>query len=378
MKKPFFSIILPTKNRPGFLPDAIKSVLLQDFEDYELIVSDNFNDERTRQAIEEFMGDSRLVYIRPREELNIPDHWEFAGRKAKGNYVLMLTDRAFFRKGALRDIYDTLEKSGSPEVVFWKYGYFDEKRGVLESEKEEGGFRVLDSTELIKNFGWTLDAHFLPRPHVGCYREDIVGKIRREMGGLYLPYAPDFTSSLLVLAYAKNTVLIPRPLVFFQGASVSAGTRAQSSVTAYLDSLNISEPYKYVPIKAPINGSLIFNDFFKIRDIAGRNFHRVPVDWVFYFGKCYQELKEKKMIWKVDEKTLAGFWHKWREALSSFDKETKAAVKRSIFKIWYGVFKSYLRETPPGRILLRAKRALAGRPNFSYSSALEAAGFSKL
>ena len=51
MAKPFFSIVIPTKNRPELLRDAIRSVLLQNFDDYELIVSDNFNDERTKKLL---------------------------------------------------------------------------------------------------------------------------------------------------------------------------------------------------------------------------------------------------------------------------------------------------------------------------------------
>ena len=43
-RQPFFSIVIPTKNRPEYLRESIQSVLLQDFTDYELIVSDNFND----------------------------------------------------------------------------------------------------------------------------------------------------------------------------------------------------------------------------------------------------------------------------------------------------------------------------------------------
>ncbi|KKR79347.1 MAG: Glycosyl transferase [Microgenomates group bacterium GW2011_GWB1_40_9] len=375
MSKPFFSIILPTKNRPVLLRDAIRSVLSQNFDDYELIVSDNFNDETTKKAVEEFKKDSHLIYIRTDRELNIPDHWEFAGKRANGIYTLILTDRAFLKQGALQDIYDTIKGSKDQAVIFWKYGYFDEERGVLESEKEEAGLKILNSTDLLKDFGRTLDAHFLPRPHVGCYREDLIEKIRRDVGRLYLPYGPDFTSSLLVLSYSENVVFIPRPLVFFQGATLSAGTKAQSSIVTYLNSLNLHDPYKYVPIKAPINGNLIFNDFLKIRDIAGRNFRDISVNWSFYFNKCYQELREKGIIWKVNKETLADFWKEWTKALLSFDEETQTAVKKNFLRTWISVLKSFLKATPVGNILVKIKRAISGKPTFHYSSALEAGGF---
>lgn len=377
MSRPFFSIILPTKNRPEFLRDAISSVVRQNFDDYELIVSDNFNDERTKKVVDEFKENPHLRSLRTEKELNIPDHWEFAARNAKGIYALILTDRAFLRQGALKDISDTIKISNDPAVVFWKYGYFDEKKGILESEREEAGFKIFNSTALLENYGRTMDAHFLPRPHVGCYREDLIKKIRQDIGRLYLPYGPDFTSSLLALSYSESAVFIPRPLVFLQGATVSAGTQAQSSIVKYLESLNIDDPYKYVPIKAPINGNLIFNDFFKIRDIAGGNLRNVPVDWAFYFSKCYQELKEKEMLWRVDKETLDGFWKEWARALSSFDEDLRRRVKKNIVKTWMGVLKSFLRMSPLGGVLVKIKRTLAGKPTRSYRNIFEAAGFKR-
>ena len=41
MSTPFFSIIIPTRNRFETLPYAIQTVLEQSFDSYELIISDN-------------------------------------------------------------------------------------------------------------------------------------------------------------------------------------------------------------------------------------------------------------------------------------------------------------------------------------------------
>ncbi|MBK5567266.1 glycosyltransferase, partial [Ensifer sp. SSB1] len=38
---PVFSVVIPTRNRPDILVDAVASVLEQTFSDLELIVSDN-------------------------------------------------------------------------------------------------------------------------------------------------------------------------------------------------------------------------------------------------------------------------------------------------------------------------------------------------
>lgn len=374
MNMPFFSIIIPTKNRPKLLRVAISSVLLQDFDDYELIVSDNFNDKETKNAISEFSGNLHIHYVRTERELNIPDHWEFATRKAKGVYTLILTDRAFLRQNSLRDIHDTITASGDAPVVFWKYGYFDEKGGILRGEKEEAGIKMLKSIELIKNFGRTLDAHYLPRPHVGCYRHDVAEKIRRTIGRLYLPYGPDYTSALLFLAYSDDIMYIPRPFAFFQGTMLSSGLQAQSDISPYLNSLNVPDPYQFVPIKAPINTNLLFNDLVKIRNIAAGNLMHIDINWVYYFGMCYQTLMERKIIWGAD-KGQVEFWEEWGRALASFDGQFQKEVRKEVRKRWLKILKSYIRKTLIGNFLVKIRRTFLGVPTRFYPSALTAGGF---
>lgn len=59
---PFFSIIIPTNNRPEFLRDAVKSALNQTFRDFEIIVVDDNDREKSQYVVEEFK-DSRIKYI---------------------------------------------------------------------------------------------------------------------------------------------------------------------------------------------------------------------------------------------------------------------------------------------------------------------------
>ena len=375
MNQPFFSIILPTKNRPELLRDAMRSVLLQDFSDYELVVSDNFNDIRTKNTIDEFQDDPHLVRLRTDRELCIPEHWEFAAAHTKGAYTMLLTDRAFLRQGALKDIHDSIIEAKNPQVAFWKYGYFDEKKGVLQNETEEEGAQILKSAELIKNFTTTLDAHFLPRPHLGCYARPLIEAIRRDAGHLYLPYGPDYTSSLLALTYSDTVLFIPRPLVFFQGASFSAGTKAQTDIRAYLASLNMPDPYAYLPVKAPINTSMIFGDIAKVKALAKVNQERIILDWVFYFSVCYQTLMEMGLIWGVEKGTVKEFWQEWERALREHDAAFQKAVKQAARRRWGNIAKSYARTTFTGRFLLWLKRVFAGKPTRRYADAFVAGGF---
>jgi len=62
-KIPFFSVCIPTYNRASFLPQAIESVLTQDFTDFELVICDNASNDNTQAVVEKYQ-DRRIRYVR--------------------------------------------------------------------------------------------------------------------------------------------------------------------------------------------------------------------------------------------------------------------------------------------------------------------------
>jgi len=61
---PKVSVIISTYNRANLLARAIKSVLNQTFQDFELIIVDDGSTDNTSEVVEEFeKKDSRIKYI---------------------------------------------------------------------------------------------------------------------------------------------------------------------------------------------------------------------------------------------------------------------------------------------------------------------------
>ena len=60
---PSFSVVIPTYDREATLPRAIRSVLAQQFIDYELIVVDDGSTDGTAEAVSNF-SDPRVRYVR--------------------------------------------------------------------------------------------------------------------------------------------------------------------------------------------------------------------------------------------------------------------------------------------------------------------------
>ncbi|MDN3605258.1 glycosyltransferase family 2 protein [Belliella kenyensis] len=58
---PLISVIIPTYNRAHVLANAIRSVLNQTFEDWELIVVDDGSEDETRELVSVFFDDKRSI-----------------------------------------------------------------------------------------------------------------------------------------------------------------------------------------------------------------------------------------------------------------------------------------------------------------------------
>jgi glycosyltransferase involved in cell wall biosynthesis len=88
---PVFSIILPTFNRENLLLRAIKSVLPQSFENFELIIVDDASTDNTAGIVKQF-ADPRIRYYNHTKNLGVAAARNSGIRIAKGRYISFLDD----------------------------------------------------------------------------------------------------------------------------------------------------------------------------------------------------------------------------------------------------------------------------------------------
>ena len=66
-KSPFFSVVIPTFNRADFIKGTLDSVLMQTFEDFEVIVVDDGSTDDTAGEMQT-ITDSRVQYHQKENE----------------------------------------------------------------------------------------------------------------------------------------------------------------------------------------------------------------------------------------------------------------------------------------------------------------------
>lgn len=83
---PAVSVCIPVYNGEPYIREAIRSVLAQTFEDFELVVVDNCSKDGTADAVREFT-DPRIRLVQPEAFVDAIDNWNRAIAHCEGRYL---------------------------------------------------------------------------------------------------------------------------------------------------------------------------------------------------------------------------------------------------------------------------------------------------
>jgi glycosyltransferase involved in cell wall biosynthesis len=119
-QQPFFTIGVPTYNRHGLLIKALKSILFQDFTDFEIIVGNDYTDELLTG---EMLGikDPRICFVNHPVNLKEVGNMNALLAKARGRYFTWLFDDDLFEPNLLQTAHNTLVTTDYPDAFFSSY-----------------------------------------------------------------------------------------------------------------------------------------------------------------------------------------------------------------------------------------------------------------
>ena len=336
----FFTVLIPTMNRPELFQAALRTAMRQTFDDFELIVSDNSNREECRKAnwaaVKEYAQDPRVHYIRPDRWMNMPDHWEFATRHASGRYVVILTDRHVMRPSALQFLHAQINHLQEDcKVISWHAGSEFNRSGIVHTHPFTGAREVLDSKQEICEYARCANWRFspiwvnrLPRMLNSCYRFDVAHTIREQHGRLFMPLAPDYTCAYLLLAYTDRFIYLDRPLFVSHG---NQGTGREALVyggAEYISSLGEVDMFAGTPAALRTVTNSLIRDLMMVKKLVGARLSDVSLDLVGYFMCNYRELlRMERLGSQVD---VSALYAQWWEGIQMLTSEQQKRIKEYV------------------------------------------------
>lgn len=131
--EPKISIIMVTRNRASFLPQAIKSAQNQSFTDWELIISDDDSTDATEAILAPLKAqNNRIKYHKNSPALGISGNRNKALSLSKSKYIAVLdSDDYWIDKNKLQKQYDFLENNPDYVLIGSNIKIIDEKGNFI-------------------------------------------------------------------------------------------------------------------------------------------------------------------------------------------------------------------------------------------------------
>jgi glycosyltransferase involved in cell wall biosynthesis len=295
MNRPFFSILLPTKNRSEIIGGAVESALRQTFADFELVVSDNDDSPTaTRDAVAQFK-DPRVRYFRTPGNLPMHENWENALSHATGRFVLILEDKMRMVENALAILSRLIQQHGEVVISYDVRFLRQSALPALDPVPEPASIQSTDAAELFRRF----DVRFFrmhPKSLDSCAPLEVIHRARANSptGMFFSHVTPDYSSGFLLLGTVDYFLFLEAALVYVPNNwmahgrySVGQASYQKAALTArWLKELPVSveEIQSYSPVKCQwlwINNAMYdyFTKYAKRTDAP-------PPDWVCFHAFC--------------------------------------------------------------------------------------------
>lgn len=206
MRRPRYSIVVPTRERHETLRACLRTIVEQSHDDYEIIVADNASGPETREVCESFRS-PKLRHIRCSEPLSMNDNWERALAAARGQWVTFLGDDDGLMPYALPE-FDVLTAAYEVRAIRWQYAIYTWPCMALPAEANRlqllrsAAGRFIDWREALSQM-FSLGGAPIPMIYYGLIHRSLIREARRT-GRVFAGQSPDYHSGVLFAVLAKR------------------------------------------------------------------------------------------------------------------------------------------------------------------------------
>jgi hypothetical protein len=219
-----FSIVIPTRERDGTLPYTLETCLAQDFDDFEIVVADNFSSPPTREIVES-IPDKRIKYVRSSRPLAMSDSWEFALLHASGEYVTVVGADDGLLLHALPEVDRLLRMLDTP-ILRWEsacYNWPDlpvqdhaPAHALLIPLKQANDYYPIhrrDSAVMMQAAANSrLSYNELPMIQCAAIHRSVIDHLRARSGRVFQGRSPDIYSSFAFAQIAGSYHSVAAPM----------------------------------------------------------------------------------------------------------------------------------------------------------------------
>lgn len=229
-----FTVIIPTRERADTLKWALKTCITQDYGNLEIIVSDNFSQDDTREVVQSFK-DKRIKYVNTGKRISMSSNWEFALSFVTEGWVTIIGDDDGLLPGALKKVAEIIKLTGIQAIRSMTCSYV--WPSLLGKNFGRLGVPLGSGYEIRKSCEWLSkviqhDTHYSELPMLyngGFISFEVLREIKKCTNAFYLSCVPDVYSSVSIASVIDTYVYSYEPFAINGASAHSTGTSAFSN-----------------------------------------------------------------------------------------------------------------------------------------------------
>ncbi len=151
MQLPTVSVLIPTFQYAGYLPQAIESVLNQSFTDFELIISDDDSSDGSADVIRQYaQQDRRIRFVLQSPNLGMVANWNWCLHQARGRYIkYVFGDDYLCDRDAIKRLIEMMEQKPGIRLAASARKIVDMESAAVGLWNHIGPEGVYDGTDVI-------------------------------------------------------------------------------------------------------------------------------------------------------------------------------------------------------------------------------------
>jgi glycosyltransferase involved in cell wall biosynthesis len=172
MRAPVVSVLIPVFNGEMFLAECLESVLAQDYDDYEVLISDDGSTDGSTAVIQRYARcDGRIRWWRNPRNLGIGGNFNACLKAAQGDFLkYVLQDDKLLEPSALRQMVTTLESDLSVSLVVSASQLIDAQSRLIQVRNAFGRSGVREGKEVIVHC-LAENANVIGEPSLALFRK---------------------------------------------------------------------------------------------------------------------------------------------------------------------------------------------------------------
>lgn len=220
---PRFTVIIPQKDRAEYLIHTLRTCMIQDYPNFEVIVGDDCSEDNTVEVVHELQKqDPRIKLIAHKQHVGMRMNFELALAEVKPGYVMALGGDDGLVPGCIWRMYEIIQETGT-ELLTWqqagyKYPGADGGDAILSvPRKKENELCWIKSSDFLNSISSTLNYMVKECPMFyikGVASTKLVDRVKSRTpdGCFYYCPTPDGFSGVVLAGEVEKYVFTSEPL----------------------------------------------------------------------------------------------------------------------------------------------------------------------